>query len=125
MLDFDSFHQNSVFVLLEIMNSVTEPEDVADSGNRTENRSERVQNNHLDVSQGYNDPYFLSTGDNLNAPLTNYVFHGSNFVNWSRSVRNALIARNKLGFLDGTLRKPAINSPDYQKWIRNDHMVMT
>ena len=84
-----------------------------------------LHSNHQDVSQGYNDPYFLTSGDTLNASLTNYVFHGSNFVNWSRSVRNTLIARNKIGFVDGTLRKPALNSPDYQKWIRNDHMVMT
>ena len=82
------------FQFREIMNSVSEPEGVGESGNRTESRPDRVQNSNLDVSQGYNDPYFLSTGDNLNAPLTNYVFHGSNFVNWSRSAKNALIEKN-------------------------------
>ena len=84
-----------------------------------------VHNVHGDIVQNYNDPYFLTSGDTLNSSLSNYVFHGSNFVNWSRSVKNALIARNNLGFIDGTLRKPAINFSDYQKWIRNDHMIMT
>ena len=34
-------------------------------------------------------------------------------MNWNRAVRVALIARNKLGFLDGTLKKPAVDSSDY------------
>ncbi|KAL2903245.1 Retrovirus-related Pol polyprotein from transposon RE1 [Bienertia sinuspersici] len=37
----------------------------------------------------------------------------------------ALIARNKLQFVDGTLPNPGIESPDYQKWLRNDYMVMS
>lgn len=36
-----------------------------------------------------------------------------------------MIARNNVGFIDGTLKKPAPDSADYHKWIRNDHMVMS
>ena len=77
------------------------------------------------VVSNYNDPYFVSNGDSTNHSITNHTFNGNNFINWNRAVRDALIARNKLGFLDGTLKKPAIDSSDYQKWIRNDHMVMS
>lgn len=37
----------------------------------------------------------------------------------------ALIARNKLQFVDGTLLSLGIDHPDYQKWLRNDYMVMS
>ncbi|XP_010668098.1 uncharacterized protein LOC104885090 [Beta vulgaris subsp. vulgaris] len=87
--------------------------------------STETPSNSENVVSNYNDPYFLSNGDNTNHSIINYIFNGNNFINWNRVVRVALIARNKLGFLDGTLKKPAPNSSDYQKWNRNDHMVMS
>lgn len=71
----------------------------------------------------YNDLYFLSQGDNSNSQLGQIVFNGSNYVNWSRSVKLALGAKNKIGFIDGSLSRPADDSVDLQKWIRNDYMV--
>ena len=32
-------------------------------------------------------------------------------------------SKKKLGFIDGSLSKPATNSDDCQKWIRNDYLV--
>ena len=81
--------------------------------------------NQQNFAINYNDPYFLSGADSLNASLTAHVFIVSNFINWSRSVKVALVGRNKLGFINGTLVKPHVNSPDYQKWIRNDSVVMS
>lgn len=52
-----------------------------------------------------------------------HLFKGDNFVNWSRGVRLALGAKNKLASIDGSLSKPAANSDDCQKWIRNDYLV--
>ncbi|XP_019108021.1 uncharacterized protein LOC109136400 [Beta vulgaris subsp. vulgaris] len=71
----------------------------------------------------YNDPYFLSHGDSSNSQLGHITFNGANYVNWSRSVKLALGAKNKTCFIDGTLVKPSSDSPDLQKWIRNDYMV--
>lgn len=70
-----------------------------------------------------NDPYFLSTNDNSNARLGTVIFNGNNYVTWSHSVTSALGAKNKLGFVNGTLIRPADDSDDLQKWIRNDYMV--
>ncbi|KAL0422711.1 UNVERIFIED_CONTAM: hypothetical protein Slati_3294000 [Sesamum latifolium] len=36
---------------------------------------------------------------------------------------NALFAKNKIGFVDGTIQKPAANSPDLGHWMRGDAMV--
>ena len=46
-----------------------------------------------------------------------HLFNGDNFVNWSRGVKLALGVKNKLGFIDGSLNKPAVISDDYHKWI--------
>lgn len=71
----------------------------------------------------YNDPYFMSTSDNSNAQLGKIIFNGNNYVNWNRSINLALRAKNKTGFIDGTLLRPSDDSPDLQRWIRNDYMV--
>lgn len=63
----------------------------------------------------FNDPYYLSNGDHLGMQLGNHVFTDSNFINWSRTVRMALIARTKIAFVDGTLASPSIDSKGRQK----------
>lgn len=52
------------------------------------------------------------------APLT-----GTNFLNWSRSVKRALGAKSKLELLDGTLSEPDPSAKYYNKWIKVDYMV--
>ena len=48
---------------------------------------------------------------------------GDNYINWNQSVKMVLGAKNKLGFIDGSLLKPDVTSPDFNKWIRNDYIV--
>ncbi|XP_021738412.1 uncharacterized protein LOC110704911 [Chenopodium quinoa] len=76
-------------------------------------------------SVNFADPYYLSNGDHPGMQLGNHILTGSNYINWSHTVHMALIARNKLQFVDGTLPSPVVDSPDYQKWLRNDYMVMS
>ncbi|KMT01857.1 hypothetical protein BVRB_9g209780 [Beta vulgaris subsp. vulgaris] len=64
-------------------------------------------------------------------PFTDYYLHPSegsqlvicpvlltvdNYEEWSRSIRNNLRSKSKLGFVDGTLSKPVATSPDYRQW---------
>lgn len=81
--------------------------------------------NSQNIVLNYNDPYFLCSADTSNQSIIAIVFNGSNYVNWSRAMKMALIARNKQGFIDGTLPKPSPPSTDLQKWIRNDHVVLS
>ncbi|XP_074368570.1 uncharacterized protein LOC141708711 [Apium graveolens] len=84
-----------------------------------------ILTNSQNQAVNYNDPYYLSSGDNPRQQLGRMLLSGDNFINWSRSVKMALGAKNKLGFIDGSLHKPAEDSVDYNKWIRNDYMVMS
>ncbi|GKV42680.1 hypothetical protein SLEP1_g50060 [Rubroshorea leprosula] len=40
-------------------------------------------------------------------------------------MQNALYAKNKIGFVDGTLEKPETISPQYQAWMKCNSMVLS
>ncbi|XP_056698433.1 uncharacterized protein [Spinacia oleracea] len=91
-----------------------------------------IESNDSDSSQtnsgGNNnnfDPYFIANSDNPTSTLVAIPFSGVNFVHWSRNVKRALIAKNKEGFINGELNKPAVNHKDYTKWKRADFMVVS
>ena len=75
------------------------------------------------------DPLFLHPGENPGAILTSQpLIGGENYPAWVRSVRKSLIAKNKLGFIDGslTISSPLVNTPvAAQAWIHADNMVGT
>ncbi|XP_048495752.1 uncharacterized protein LOC125495081 [Beta vulgaris subsp. vulgaris] len=71
----------------------------------------------------YKDPLFIAVNDNGSTPLGSIIFDGTNFMNWSKSIRIALGAKNKLGFLGGKHPKPTSGEEEMQKWERCDYMV--
>ena len=55
-------------------------------------------------SSNVNDPLFLHHGENPGAVLVSQpLVGGENYLAWAQSVRESLIAKNKLGFIDGSL----------------------
>ena len=80
-------------------------------------------------SSNVNDPLFLHHGDNPSVVLVSQpLIGGENYPAWARSVRKSLIAKNKFGFIDGslTLSSPIMDSPfAIQAWIHADNMVGT
>lgn len=74
----------------------------------------------------YDNPYFLHNTDHAGLQLvTDRLTFGADFHSWRRSVRMALNVRNKLGFIDGTIRKPSENDRDFGSWSRGNDMVAT
>ncbi|GKB21141.1 hypothetical protein Tco_0855064 [Tanacetum coccineum] len=69
-----------------------------------------------------NDPLHLASFDHPGMMLTNTPFNGGNFLGWSRTIKMALGAKLKLGFIDGSLPKPAVIDNNYQRWICCDYM---
>ena len=80
-------------------------------------------------SYNLSNPLFLHAGENPGAVLTSQpLVGGENYPTWARSVRKSLIAKNKLGFIDGslTISSSLVNSPiAAQAWVRVDNMVGT
>lgn len=68
--------------------------------------------------------YYLSSLDSPGTPLVAAPLKGDNYCTWARSMRTALRAKTKLGFIDGSIKKPSTRSEDFQNWERVDSMVM-
>lgn len=61
-------------------------------------------------------PYYLHPSDNPGSLISPVQLKGENYKEWARSMRNSLRAKKKLGFINGTLMKPAEDSPDLEDW---------
>lgn len=53
-------------------------------------------------------PYFLHHSDNPWLSLVSQALTEDNYGSWSRAMLNALSVKNKLGFIDGSIVKPAV-----------------
>ena len=68
-------------------------------------------------------PYFLHSSDNPDMVLVSKPFDGMGFGAWKRAMEVALTAKNKLGFVNGTFKKPTqihlicISGNDAMEWL--------
>lgn len=70
-----------------------------------------------------------------NSKITTIILSGNkDYISWSRSIQIGLSGRGKLGFIDGTLKKPKVAKPaepneeetkKITEWQTTDHMVMS
>lgn len=96
-----------------------------EEGSNRKRSSDRRSNTYLNQNFGlaFADPTNLSNSDHPGAQLIATQFNGKNFLSWSYGVKMALGAKNKLGFIDGSVMKPTIGSEGYEFWKRADYMV--
>ncbi|CAA7028849.1 unnamed protein product [Microthlaspi erraticum] len=71
------------------------------------------------------DPYDLSSGDNPESVISQPLLRGPNYDDWATSLRLALKARKKFGFVDGTIPEPAADNEDNEDWWANNAMVIS
>ncbi|GKC80234.1 hypothetical protein Tco_1131008 [Tanacetum coccineum] len=91
-----------------------------------QNPNSNVTNPNLslnNVNNSINDPLYIGNSDHPGMVLTNTPFNGSNFLGCSRTVKMALGAKLKLGFINGTCVRPVDDAEDLQRWIRCEYMV--
>jgi hypothetical protein len=50
---------------------------------------------------------------------------GPNYLAWSRSMKRALGAKNKLSFIDGSIDIPAATDPNRHQWERCNYLVFS
>eukprot|EP00261_Vitis_vinifera_P030615 XP_019071858.1 PREDICTED: uncharacterized protein LOC100853407 [Vitis vinifera] len=77
--------------------------------------------------EDHSSPYFLHNGDHPSLSLVSLslVGSGSNYHSWRRSMVTALNAKNKLGFVDGTISRPAATDLLAGPWSRCNSMVVS
>ncbi|KAL2249992.1 UNVERIFIED_CONTAM: Copia protein [Sesamum indicum] len=64
------------------------------------------------------------TNDNPGIGLVSAPLTGNNYPTWARSIRFALGAKRKLGFIDGSYEKPSEDKAAIEQWQTNDCMVV-
>ncbi|KNA23930.1 hypothetical protein SOVF_019710 [Spinacia oleracea] len=68
--------------------------------------------------------YYLHPSEGTGTVISPILLKNNNYEEWSSSLRNNLRAKNKLGFIDGTIAVPDATSPDYVHWgIVNSMLV--
>ena len=89
------------------MTSATNTNDSTDASTSV-NPSSSPMDNPMD------NPLFLHHAENPSLVLvTQPLLGGENYAAWARTVRKALLTKNKLGFIDGTLTlsSPLVSTP--------------
>ena len=69
--------------------------------------------------------YPTTSFDNSSLQITSYKLNGKNFFQWSRSVQMVIRGRGKIGYLDGSTKKPDPTDPTYITWDTQNALVMS
>ncbi|KAK4417314.1 hypothetical protein Salat_2557000 [Sesamum alatum] len=69
-------------------------------------------------------PYTLHPSDNPGMIISPVQLRGENYDEWARSMRNALRAKKKLGFIDGTVTRPSDDSSEIEDWWMVNSMLV-
>ena len=70
-------------------------------------------------------PYDITSSDNPGSLITQVQLKGENYDEWARSLRTALRARKKFGFVDGTIKQPDEDSADLEDWWTNNSLLVS
>ncbi|XP_023765437.1 uncharacterized protein LOC111913956 [Lactuca sativa] len=70
-----------------------------------------------------NSPLYIHASDYPKQMHVHDTLTDNNYADWSQEMMNFLFAKNKVGFIDGSIQKPGKYSPDYMIWMRCDVMV--
>ncbi|XP_076893891.1 uncharacterized protein LOC143546021 [Bidens hawaiensis] len=85
---------------------------------------DKTQNNKTDgVAIDVSSPFYLHPSDYTRQMHVNDLLSDNNYVDWEQEMENFLFAKNKIGFVDGTIKKPESGSSDYMAWRRCDAML--
>ncbi|XP_073138578.1 uncharacterized protein [Henckelia pumila] len=71
------------------------------------------------------NPFYLSNADHPNLNLVPHHLTRPNYNIWSRAMTMELTTKNKLGFIDRTIRQPPPDDLLFGSWIRCNSMVLS
>lgn len=69
-------------------------------------------------------PYYMHPSDNPGKLITPIQLKGDNYEEWARAIRNALRAKKKLAFVDGTITETKDDSTDIEDWWMVNSMLV-
>ncbi|KAF7838792.1 uncharacterized protein G2W53_007274 [Senna tora] len=102
--------------------SLGEAEPRLDENNGDSVSGVQEKNEQIESHQGKNPAWTLTSADQPGTALVTSPLIRSNYIAWSIAFRTALEAKQKIGFIDGTIKKPSYYE-EFQKWKPIDSMV--
>ncbi|EEF29619.1 conserved hypothetical protein [Ricinus communis] len=76
-----------------------------------------------DSSNSSQETNHSQNNDSPGMPLISTLMNENNYIPWSRSVKLALGAKDKLGYINGEIAKPASTAKKYKMWKKTDCLV--
>ncbi|XP_061368692.1 uncharacterized protein LOC133311632 [Gastrolobium bilobum] len=76
-------------------------------------------------SNQISDPYYLHPNESPSLILVTPSMNGRNYHSCSRAIKVALILKNKLGFVNGTITTPSEDNVKYVAWEGCNMMVLS
>ncbi|GJW64399.1 retrovirus-related pol polyprotein from transposon TNT 1-94 [Tanacetum coccineum] len=70
-------------------------------------------------------PYDITANDNPGSLITQVQLKGETYDEWACSLRTALSARKKFGFVNGTIKQPNEKSLDLEDWWTNNSLIVS
>ncbi|KHN42498.1 hypothetical protein glysoja_031434, partial [Glycine soja] len=70
-------------------------------------------------------PFYLHPGESPTTTLVSPLLDSSNYNSWSRSMITALSAKNKVKFIDGSIKRYALDHVLHTSWKRCNNMVVS
>ncbi|KAM6587574.1 hypothetical protein CsatA_010179 [Cannabis sativa] len=62
------------------------------------------------ANEDVSSPFFLNLDDHPSLVLVSTIFNGANYQSWKCIITMALIAKNKIAFIDGSLPRPDVGN---------------
>ncbi|XP_076887035.1 uncharacterized protein LOC143537059 [Bidens hawaiensis] len=87
----------------------------------TGNDSEKLKNQEGVID--HNSPYYIQASDYPRQMHVRDALTDNNYISWAQEMMSFLFAKNKTGFIDGSLKKPEPTSTEYTPWMRCDAMI--
>ncbi|XP_070026534.1 uncharacterized protein [Nicotiana sylvestris] len=88
------------------------PSDVTETPTPTHGSSSTTTGNGNTIDSTH--PFFLHASDAPGMILVNTPFDGRGYAGWSRSILISLLAKNELGFIDGSCPMPTPTDPTFK-----------
>ncbi|KAG7593249.1 Retrotransposon Copia-like N-terminal [Arabidopsis thaliana x Arabidopsis arenosa] len=76
-----------------------------------------------DPNHPNHSPFFLHSADHPGLILVAIRLDGTNYDDWDAAMRIALDSKGKLGFIDGSLPRPAESDQSFRLWSRCNSMI--
>ncbi|XP_076940365.1 uncharacterized protein LOC143609513 [Bidens hawaiensis] len=81
------------------------------------------KNQKQDQGLDHGSPYYLHPSDTPRQIQVNDLLNDNNYLDWFQEMENFLFAKNKICFVDGSMKKPEKNDPNHMAWLHCDAMI--